>query len=756
MDITKIKKHYIIILAIMFVVVSLSDTTYSLFFKAESTDNFTYSTGNLDLEITEDKPIMLETAFPMIDSEAIKKEGYTLTIKNIGTLPYLFDLKMLSSTEENVIDTKYIKFKVNNETTNTLFATNNTIASNIMLYPNEQKEFYIKIWLDINTPNAELGKTFQAKILTTGEATYKTLDISGANHPELIDGMVPIYYDETTNSWKKADPSNIVETYEWYNYDNQKWANTVILKSSNKKIYDITRKNNIDLDEARTNNGNYISDESLLDLQLKNYNHKNISNIFRIKFNDLNGDKIYIISNGILSYYYDTTTSKFNLKIGNTVVSSNEYKIEKSKWYILGYTYNSNFVSFYIDGDKLSTKNITGNISTNNSFKIATDNTFEELSNLEVGDIYFYTDILTEEEIKNSYNQTINIIYDNLFSGYNDFEPKTLKEYYETKTLGTTINDEDINEFYVWIPRYKYRLWNVTGSRGIDSYNAYNTGIDIVFEKKQESSGVINCENNICYSDDLMITKVTNKDNGKYYTHPAFTTSNKELTGIWVSKYEVSTSDENCNNTNLSRCTSNELKVESKRGNSTWRNNYLSYFYQSIKKHGGNYNYHIIKNSEWGAVTYLTHSQYGLCQNDKCNKITANNTYISGNNLNDSTTLNSYGIFDMAGSATEFVMGNYTTNNNLNISNTKFGNTEINKEYYDLYQNTNFVLGDATKEVSLVEGIWNSNTATFIDETNNFFIRGGIGTTNNTGIFYYSATTDNPSAYISTRIVINK
>ena len=56
------------------------------------------------------------------------------------------------------------------------------------------------------------------------------------------------------------------------------------------------------------------------------------------------------------------------------------------------------------------------------------------------------------------------------------------------------INNEDINEFYVWIPRYKYRLWNVTGSRGIDSYNAYNTGIDIVFEKQQESSGVINCE----------------------------------------------------------------------------------------------------------------------------------------------------------------------------------------------------------------------------------------------------------------------
>ena len=52
------------------------------------------------------------------------------------------------------------------------------------------------------------------------------------------------------------------------------------------------------------------------------------SNIFRIKFNDLTEDKIYIISNGHLSYYYDTTTNKFNLKIGNNAVSSNEYQIE--------------------------------------------------------------------------------------------------------------------------------------------------------------------------------------------------------------------------------------------------------------------------------------------------------------------------------------------------------------------------------------------------------------------------------------------
>ena len=40
MDYIISKKHYIIALAIMFVVVSLSDTTYSLFLKVDTTGDF--------------------------------------------------------------------------------------------------------------------------------------------------------------------------------------------------------------------------------------------------------------------------------------------------------------------------------------------------------------------------------------------------------------------------------------------------------------------------------------------------------------------------------------------------------------------------------------------------------------------------------------------------------------------------------------------------------------------------------------------
>ena len=113
MNILKANKHYIIALAIMFVVVSLSDTTYSLFLKADSTNDFTYNTGILDLQFVEDEQIRIENAFPTIDSEGMKIKPYTLRIKNVGSLPYLFNLEMLSPTEENVINPQYIKFKVN-------------------------------------------------------------------------------------------------------------------------------------------------------------------------------------------------------------------------------------------------------------------------------------------------------------------------------------------------------------------------------------------------------------------------------------------------------------------------------------------------------------------------------------------------------------------------------------------------------------------------------------------------------------------
>lgn len=732
------KKNYIMALAIFFVIVSLSGTTYSLFIKSDTTNTFNYNTGILDLQFTEDEQITLESAFPKYDSEGVKQTPYTLTVKNTGSLTYQFDLKMLSSDSDNVIDNKYIKVKVNDELPHTLFATNNVIASNLIIYPRQELTFKIYIWLDIDTPNNELGKKFIARVVSSGSAIYKTLDSSGANRPDLKDNMLPIYYDEVSKSWKKADSSNTNETYRWYDYDKSMWANTVVLNDSNKQIYDLTRNNNLTVDNPKINNGNLIIDENYLDIGLSNYNYDKISTILRLKVNKITNDKIYFISNNKFSYYYDNQTHKFIYTDGYTIVSSSEYTISENTWYIIGYTYDESTVKFYVNGNLISTATIHSTLNDNNTFKVGTDMTNSEISNLTVGDIYIYNTVLEEQSINNNYKTSINVIYDNLIAGYDEFTPMTIKEYYLSKPVGTKINNEDVNSYFVWIPRFKYKLWNATGENNIDTYNAYQIGIDIVFEKDNESSGVIYCENLECYSDELKITKITQNDNGKYYTHPAFKNLDEELSGIWVSKYEVS---------------NNNQTIESKPNNEVWTNNYLSSFYQSIKKIGNNYS--MIKNTEWGAITYLSHSKYGVCQNNNCQTITPNTTYISGNNLYDTTTGNIYGVYDMAGSATEFTMSNYTDNpNELSLTNSNFQNTPISNNDYNLYYNNGFVLGDATKELSLESGIWYNSTNNFINSTNNWLARGGIAKNEFASIYSYNATTDIISEYITTRMII--
>lgn len=719
----KTKRNYIISLAVLFVFISLSDTTYSLFLKSDSTEEFTYNTGLLDLQFVEDEQLSLQNAFPMNDSEAEKLEPYNLTIKNTGNLIYYFNLKMVANETANVIDSRYIKVKVNDNLPHNLSYTDNVIASNLIIYPGEEIAFKINIWLDINTPNNELGKKFNAKITTVGNSIYKTLDASGANSPKLYDNMIPVYYDKESKVWKIADKNNLDENYRWYDYNESIWANAINIKQSDKKIYDLKRNNDLNIKNIKYNNGNIIIEDKYLDINLSNYNYDSITNIFRIKFNDLKEEQIYIISNGNISYYYDNTSKKFIFKNGNNIVSSSEYNIEKDKWYIIGYTYDQNKVTFYIDGTKIGSSNNIGNILSNSSFKVGADETFKKISKITIGTILTYNKVLTDSDFSKKYKTSMQIIYDGLLSGYDEFIPMTLEEYYQTRNNGFTINNNDISSFYVWIPRYKYRVWNITGEDNIDSYNAKINGIQISFENNTTSSGVLYCQNNNCFSNIDKTISVTKLDNDKYYTHPAFSTTNEELTGLWVSKYEVFLDDES--------------NIETKAGNYSWRNNYLSNYYEAIKKIADDKDYHIIKNTEWGAIAYLSHSKYGVCQNNKCETIASNNTYISGNNENDSTTRNIYGVFDMSGGAIEYTMGNITKNGTLNLNNSYFKNVPIGTDDYDLYLKDTFILGDATKELS-------NDT---INDEYNWIIRG------NKDIFSYSTSNDVKNENISTRIV---
>ena len=186
---------------------------------------------------------------------------------------------------------------------------------------------------------------------------------------------------------------------------------------------------------------------------------------------------------------------------------------------------------------------------------------------------------------------------------------------------------------------------------------------------------------------------------------------------------------------------------------------------------------HLMKNMEWGAVAYLSHSKYGINKeiNVSISNITGQSSgttdgssstlyshdgYLLNNNKKtttkdiskiSSTTGNVYGIYDMSGGKNECVMGNLASSSN-SFSSSKAGNWSITTHpllrYYDSYtyyssgaeKYSRGRLGDATKEMAPTgyKGNWYQESASFIDSSYVWFYRGGgVSEKNIAGIFYF-------------------
>ena len=78
-------------------------------------------------------------------------------------------------------------------------------------------------------------------------------DKSNANAPVLSENMIPVYYDECDEVWRKADSSNVNSLYKWYNYDEKIWANSVTVSSSSRSTYkDASLGTEIKMDDILT------------------------------------------------------------------------------------------------------------------------------------------------------------------------------------------------------------------------------------------------------------------------------------------------------------------------------------------------------------------------------------------------------------------------------------------------------------------------------------------------------------------------
>ena len=388
---------------------------------------------------------------------------------------------------------------------------------------------------------------------------------------------------------------------------------------------------------------------------------------------------------------------------------------------------------------------------------------------------------------------------------------ETNRSTYQNAEVETEINDLDILAFYVWIPRYKYKVWNINKVIGTDSYNAQTTGIDIKFEEETASTGNITCTNYSFAAPSSTAgspNETCEGSNGQYYTHPAFNFGGYEVKGFWIGKYELSSETPTATDGGGSSTTLTARILPSV---NSWRYNTVSNFstvIQSMQTTNNIYGLsadksladsHMLTNMEWGAVAYLTNSNYGRCSGGTCTKVTINNcsTYVTGigadtvsassssttcttdaNKYNGakgvlaSTTGNVYGVYDMSGGSWEYVMGNesstadtytfYSSNAGFssswysNYSNQKYVNTYANGSTYNNQTAYNRArLGDATGEVVLTAsamGGWYRDYAYFPYSTSSWFVRGGTcGNGSSAGVFYFYGTDGIARSYASAR-----
>ena len=294
---------------------------------------------------------------------------------------------------------------------------------------------------------------------------------------------------------------------------------------------------------------------------------------------------------------------------------------------------------------------------------------------------------------KISFNSEKNVVK----QGENGFDENNWYNY-ENKEWANAMTQD--GSMWVWIPRYAYKLDSSTQTADVKflvgtSNKWYDASTS---EIKSLPEGYIV---HPCFENGSETGKNNSYENGEW---------DKELTGIWVAKFEAayptggnsapvkasSTSYSQTqvwtpaieNGTDADRNvsarnwldgvygeTQTAIKYPTFQGNS-YSMNYINLndannVSKAMNESGNIYGLkaentdsHLMKNSEWGAIAYLCKSQYGLGSidieiNSKSNNNNPTSTYAvtgGGNyqtNTNQSTTGNIYGVYDMSGGTWE-------------------------------------------------------------------------------------------------------
>ncbi len=326
--------------------------------------------------------------------------------------------------------------------------------------------------------------------------------------------------------------------------------------------------------------------------------------------------------------------------------------------------------------------------------------------------------------------------------------------------VGSEINDADIESYFVWIPKYQYQLWNVKVN-GLNSVGALKQAhsINIIFD----TTNTTDISGESCETP-MKSGEIGSCSNGEYMTHPAFISFGVD--GFWVGKfvtgYNGTTSNYNVNDSS---------KLIVKPDVYLWRNSTVRNMFEAAYNYERDLDSHMMKNTEWGAVAYLSHSQYGI---DREININNNSTYKTGysaladhyqsvfpgvygegtnyntlwnteNGYRASTTGNITGVYDMSGCTWEYMAAYRSGTYGGSTFNKATLEDQYDSKYYDSYNASStvttyqyMILGDATGEMGPFKSFedtdntyryhnsWYADWSNFIHSTSPWFLRGGL------------------------------
>ena len=349
-------------------------------------------------------------------------------------------------------------------------------------------------------------------------------------------------------------------------------------------------------------------------------------------------------------------------------------------------------------------------------------------------------------------------------------KPEALSKY---RGVSKAVDQADILGFWVYIPRYRYKVLRYSGSD--PAVSAQNFTIE--FENKHSAKAIPTA-------------------NGTWATHPAFTFGSKELNGIWFAKFETT------GEVNQPTVLPNQYHIS---GYTVGINNRIGGFYTLAKSLGVNdsnnvggdsisatqnshhlarFNSHMVNNNDWGAATYLSASKYGAGYNGvqinsqsngyDINSSSSGNdtygttgcgpssngntgTYSGGGTLGTqsacsssdpqrayngalgqlaSTTNNPTGIYDMSGGGWEYTAASYGSD--LSNSSTSYFSSAAHPPYVNTYNITDMnsctfatcggqALYETNDGVGTSYGnhMWNSQYMDFRPASYPWFYRGG-------------------------------